>query len=291
MSNLSPGPRKPTERAWCVNGLTLRGLAWGSPEQAPLLMLHGWLDNAASFSLLAPLLTEYYVVALDLTGHGRSDRRSADASYQIWDDLPEIRGVVEQLGWEHFALLGHSRGAIISTLLASVLPGLLSHLVLLDAFVPRAVSEQEFPRQLQRFLNEKPSLLAAKNRVYPSLEAAVAVRSKGDLTPEAAFLLTQRGVQACEGGVTWTTDRRLHGASAVKLSAGQIQAVVEHISVPTLLLLAQNGRLDDSMGIQDLAGANRAVQVELFPGGHHFHMEENVEKLAARLARFLEKSE
>jgi pimeloyl-ACP methyl ester carboxylesterase len=104
---------------WAVNGLQLAGLSWGSPGEKPLLALHGWLDNAASFAALAPLLRGYHVVALDLTGHGQSDWRSADASYQIWDDLPEILGVVDQLGWKRFDLLGHSRGAIISMLLAA----------------------------------------------------------------------------------------------------------------------------------------------------------------------------
>ena len=64
---------------WHVNGLKLAGLSWGDPSNRPLLALHGWLDNAASFSQLAPLLTDFYVVAVDLTGHGQSACRSADA--------------------------------------------------------------------------------------------------------------------------------------------------------------------------------------------------------------------
>ena len=102
---------------WEVDGLTIAGLAWGRPDAQPVLALHGWLDNAASFSALAPLLEDYYVVALDLTGHGQSSRRSADASYQIWDDLPQLAAVIESLGWQQFAVLGHSRGAIIGGLL------------------------------------------------------------------------------------------------------------------------------------------------------------------------------
>ena len=140
--------RPPVQRRWEVNGLTLEGLCWGEESLPPLLALHGWLDNAASFEVLAPLLHDHYVVALDLTGHGRSSRRSDDASYQIWDDLPEIMGVIEQLGWQTFDLMGHSRGAIISTLLASAIPQRVKHLVLLDAVTPQAVPEKDFPKQL-----------------------------------------------------------------------------------------------------------------------------------------------
>ena len=61
------------ELTWNVDGLALKGLAWGDPADAPVLALHGWLDNAASFALLAPQLSGHYVVALDLTGHGQSD--------------------------------------------------------------------------------------------------------------------------------------------------------------------------------------------------------------------------
>ena len=93
----SPQAVQPRERSWRVHGLELRGLSWGEAGAHPVLCLHGWLDNAASFSVLAPRLENCHVVALDLTGHGRSSWRSDDATYQIWDDLPEIQGVVDAL--------------------------------------------------------------------------------------------------------------------------------------------------------------------------------------------------
>ena len=43
---------------WEVHGLRLAGLAWGDPASPPVLCLHGWLDNAASFDALAPLLQD-----------------------------------------------------------------------------------------------------------------------------------------------------------------------------------------------------------------------------------------
>ena len=55
--------------------LRLTARAWGPTDGVPVLALHGWLDNAASFDALAPQLPETRLVALDLPGHGGSEPR------------------------------------------------------------------------------------------------------------------------------------------------------------------------------------------------------------------------
>ena len=284
---MSDSPAQP--RSWQVSGLQLSGLSWGSPDGQPVLALHGWLDNAASFTQLAPLLDTCHVVALDLTGHGRSDCRSADASYQIWDDLPEIRGVIDALGWERFSLMGHSRGGVISTLFASCFPEQVSHLVLLDALLPQAIDEAEFPGQMRKFLQEKSHWQNRDRRVFPSIDAAVAIRDDGSLPSAAARLLAERNLSPCEGGYRWTTDQRLRGASAVKLSAGQLQAVLQALTMPTLLLLAEEGLGGQHPQIEAQArqGISR-LQVHTVPGGHHFHMEDTVGRLSQDITKFLQ---
>lgn len=275
------------QESWGVNGLRIEGLCWGDVGLPPLLALHGWLDNAASFAILAPLLEDYHIVALDLTGHGKSSRRSADASYQIWDDLPEILGVIKQLGWNNFELMGHSRGAMISSILASVIPDRINHLVLLDAVAPQAIAETEFTSQLAKFLKDKPRGLLREGRLYPTMDDALAARTKGGLSIEAARLLAHRSLQRREEGYMWISDPRLFGASAVKLTQGQNQAILENLSMPSLLLQADNG-LAHAFDIR--AEAERYIAnfcAEIVPGGHHFHMEEAVDNVAARISRFL----
>jgi len=62
--------------------LRLAAQVWGDPLLPRLLALHGWLDNAASFDRLAPLLCEHFhIVALDLPGHGRSGHRPPGTWY------------------------------------------------------------------------------------------------------------------------------------------------------------------------------------------------------------------
>jgi pimeloyl-ACP methyl ester carboxylesterase len=283
--------RYPVALQWQVNKLRLAGLSWGEPGEKPLLALHGWLDNAASFAFLAPLLQGYHVVAVDLTGHGQSAHRSVDASYQIWDDLPEILGVLDALGWDTFDLLGHSRGAIIATLLASSHPERVRRLVLLDAVAPEPVAEEEFPRQMRRALQDKARLLRTDNRVFATVEDAVASRSDRGLPAEAVRLLVERNLVPCQHGVTWSTDPRLRGASAVKLTEGQIGAVLQALSMPTLLLLS---RSTSSRVPQMFDLAQRYVtglNVQSVDGGHHFHMETCVDAVARQLQGFLADTE
>lgn len=278
------------ECRWEVHGLSLAGLAWGDPANPPVLCLHGWLDNAASFDALGSLLSDYYVVAPDLTGQGQSDRRSADATYQIWDDLPEVAGIVDALGWQRFRLIGHSRGAIIAALFAATFPERIRQLVMLDSLMPEPVPESEFPLQMRRFLQDKGRLLASENRVFPSIEEAVNSRLERGIGESSARLLAERNLMPCEGGYTWTTDPRLRGASAVKLTTGQAEAVLQALDMPTLLLLASagfGGRHPDLV-----ATARRCVprlEMAQVDGGHHFHMESGARDAAGRIVEFFRK--
>ena len=285
-------PPGASECSWEVDGLHIAGLAWGNPEKSPLLALHGWLDNANSFAMLAPLLNEFYVVALDLTGHGKSSRRSADASYQVYDDLPQIMGVVGQLGWERFDLMGHSRGAIIASLLAASFPEHIRRLVLLDGVAPPPLDENEFVTQMRRYVLEKKRLQNRRTRVYSTEDQAVSAREEQGLNAQASRLIVSRNLTPVDGGYTWTTDPRLRGASAMKMTTSQVDTVLQGLHMPTLLLMADEG-LSSSHASKFTSLGERipGVVLETFPGGHHFHMELGVATLGARIQLFLTSEE
>jgi len=71
---------------------------YGPDDGKPVIALHGWLDNAATFSRLAPRLQGLRIVALDLPGHGHSDHRPIGAGYNIWDYAHDVLQVAEQAG-------------------------------------------------------------------------------------------------------------------------------------------------------------------------------------------------
>ena len=59
-----------------VDGCPIHYLSWGDPELPALLLIHGGAAHAHWWSHIAPaFLPDFRVVAIDLSGHGDSDRR------------------------------------------------------------------------------------------------------------------------------------------------------------------------------------------------------------------------
>ena len=108
--------------------------------------------------------------------------------------------MVQALGWQEFALVGHSRGAIIGTLLSSARPDQVSHLVLLDAVAPEPVPEERFAAQLGRFLDQRAQLMAREERVLTSVDDAIALRQSRGLSRAAAETLVPRSLVEVPGG-------------------------------------------------------------------------------------------
>lgn len=275
----------PQQLTFTVLGKTFAAQAWGRPSNPAVLALHGWLDNSASFFRLAPLLRDHYVVALDMAGHGLSDHRSNREPYNIWQDVGEVFGVADALGWDRFMLLGHSRGATISALCAATFPQRIKRLALLDGCLPEPLAGAEAPGQLAKSIidsqNVKPHTL------YQNRDAMVRARMMGmwALSREAATALIDRGVVEVEGGYYWRADPLLSAASAVRLDAEQTQAFVDGIHAPVELLLADQGLLTRFRNrVPDSANWT----IHTLPGSHHFHMEDQAEAIAGILNPFFD---
>ena len=129
-------------------GLAAR--AHGPPDGQPVLALHGWLDNAASFEPLAPLLAGIRLVALDLPGHGRSAHRPPGCPYHFVDYADDVLDAADALGWDRFTLLGHSLGGAIATLVAAARPGRVERLAMIEALGPLSEEPASLPARLER---------------------------------------------------------------------------------------------------------------------------------------------
>jgi pimeloyl-ACP methyl ester carboxylesterase len=276
------------ELVFDVQGVQFAAQAWGNPEHLPVLALHGWLDNSASFFALASHLNNVYIVALDLAGHGRTEHRRSSAPYNIWEDVPEIFAIAEQLGWEKFALLGHSRGAIISLLAAGTFPERISHLALIEGALPERISSEDAPRQLASSIKGINARLGKNLTSYPDLASAIKARENGmfPLSYQAAKLLTERGIKQSEQGYSWSSDQRLLAPSAMKLLPEQVAAFISQIACPISLVLGEEGMPKLYPGYINSVESHPKIKFTILPGGHHLHMEQEVAKVADILNPF-----
>ncbi|NQD78874.1 alpha/beta fold hydrolase [Pseudomonas sp. CrR14] len=257
--------------------IELAAQVYGPEQGIPVIALHGWLDNAASFARLAPKLSGLRIVALDFAGHGHSDHRAPGAGYALWDYVHDVLLVAEQFGWQRFSLLGHSMGAIVSLLLAATFPERVQRLALIDGLIPPTAEADAAVTTLADSLRAQLALSAKRKPVYPSLEKAAQVRQRGvgHVSFEAAELLAQRGLMPVPGGYTWRTDNRLTLPSPLRLTRKHARAFVSALSCPSKLLVAEHGLLAQREGLGDWL-VQTAIQVEYLPGGHHLHLDDEL---------------
>lgn len=279
------------ELTFNVDGLQFAAQAWGDPAHLPVLALHGWLDNSASFFALAPILNNVYIVALDMAGHGQSGHRLGSFAYNIWEDVTEIFAIADQLGWQKFALLGHSRGAIIATLAAGTFPERISHVGLIEGLLPEFARSEDAPKQLALSIAGVKTQTEKKLSVYSDLVTAIRVRERGmfPLSHTAAKALTERGVNKVDGGYQWSTDQRLLAPSAIKLLPEHMLAFIERINCPIALVLADDGMPKLFPRYLEAVYRYPKISITHMPGGHHLHMEQEVNAVAAVMNPFFAK--
>jgi pimeloyl-ACP methyl ester carboxylesterase len=242
-----------------------------------LLAVHGWLDNAASFDRLAPLLCQHFhIVAIDLPGHGRSGWRAPGAWYHFVDSPGDLLAVADALGWERFSLLGHSLGGAIASVFAAACPQRVEHLLLIEALGPLAAETGQSLVQLQRALAERRDVVAKALRVFADENEAIAARMKANgLSRDAATALVARGLKPVPGGFNWSSDPRLTLASPQRYTEDQILAILCGIHVPALLILAQPEApyLRREM-IERRIAQVADIHVVRLHGSHHLHLED-----------------
>ena len=271
-----------------ANGLQLAGRAWGAATGPQVLALHGWMDNAASFDLLAPLLPGLQLVALDLPGHGHSDHRGPGASYDFIGWLPDILQAASALGWERFALLGHSLGGAIALCLAGLAPQRITRVAAIDSFGPLSASAETTATRVARALAEAPLGAPPEPPYYRSRVAMAArLRSAIDgLSREGAAILIERGTRESAQGFTWCHDLRLRNPSLHRLTEAHVEAIFRRIGCPALVLRARAGWPVPAEVLQRRLSWIAPLAFAELEGEHHVHLG-NPEAVAERVGPFL----
>lgn len=112
-----------------AGGVRTRYLMSGSPDKPLLLLLHGVGGHAEAYSRnLGPHAGRFWVVAIDMLGHGWTDK--PDSDYQVRDYAGHVLAVMKALGRDKAHLSGESLGGWVATYLAVHHPEAVDRLVL-----------------------------------------------------------------------------------------------------------------------------------------------------------------
>ena len=186
-----------------VRGAMVRYRSWGNRDNPGVLLVHGGAAHAHWWSFLAPLLTDrYFVVAIDLTGHGESDWRD-EYPRRLWAD--EVVAVIEHARFSAPpVVIGHSMGGMVTIIAASVHGDRLAGAIAVDAPVRRPDPESDQGSKGTSFANPK---------TYPDKATAIKhFRLVPSQPCDNEFILhyiAEHSVRKVDSGYTWKFDRRV----------------------------------------------------------------------------------
>lgn len=244
------------KRASSGSFLPIRGLhyhvrTWGEPVsgQAPLVLLHGWMDVSASFQFMVDALAQtHYIVAPDWRGFGLSTSGGVDC-FWFPDYLADLDALLDQLAPKGpVNLVGHSMGGNVAMLYAGVRPARVRRLVNLEGFgLPPTKAEQAGPR----FASWMDQLREARQgqrvmRSYASIQevAQRLQRNNPRLTSEQAdWLAPHWASQGADGNWEIMGEPAHKITSAMLYRVDETLAIHSAISAPTLMVNADSDSL------------------------------------------------
>jgi pimeloyl-ACP methyl ester carboxylesterase len=245
---------RPQHRNLIVEGARITYRVWGAPDRPGLVLVHGGAAHSGWWDHIAPQLTSHRVVALDLSGHGDSDRRPG---YEITTWAREVVAVSETERLERPVVVGHSMGGWVAVSVGGIHEADVSAVAVLDSPLNDQPPEEDRLRERQR-----------PTRVYPSRAAALerfSTLPPQDLVlPYVADHIAPQSLRAVDGGWTWKFDPRFFGRREL------LRDLLPKLDCPVALFRSEHGLVTPDMAAEmaTLVGERFAV-VDIPAAGHH----------------------
>jgi pimeloyl-ACP methyl ester carboxylesterase len=231
--------------------------AWRWGEGPNLVIgLHGITANHASFGEVGDAICsrqpDVTLLAPDLRGRGGS--AGLPGPFGIGRHAEDVATMIRALGGEPVVLVGHSMGAYVAAVVASRHPGLVRGVVLVDGGLPLDLDlPVDLPAEaaIGRVIGPALSRL---DTTYPD-EAAHEATFRDHPALQAHWSATLTAYAAADrvavlGGWRSAVNREAVIADGVgPLQDREVRSAIEHLTVPTLLLRAQRGMLDEPTGL------------------------------------------
>ena len=281
---------------------------WGNPAAEPLVLVHGWMDVAASYQFMVDALSpgffeQRFIIAPDWRGFGHSTGPACDHY-----SFPDYMGDLEWL-LDHYApgravdLVGHSMGGNIAMMYAGARPERIRRLVNLEGFGMPATRPAQAPARAAKWLDEIKSLhrgdIALKT--YDSAEGVAArlMKTNQRLPQDKADWLARQWAAPrtqADGSTRWEIlgDAAHRIINAQLFRVDEMLALYAAITAPTLMADASDdslagwwgGRFTRAEFHQRLNAVANVRREVIQDAGHMLHHDQP-QALAALVEAFL----
>ncbi len=257
-------------------GRHVSSLVWGT-EPAELVLVHGGAQNAHTWDTVALALGRP-LVAIDLPGHGHSDRGPDDV-ISIGSNGKDLATVVAQLAPDARGVVGMSLGGMSSIALAAHAPELVRALVLVD-ITPGVNAEKAAP--IMAFVDGPSSFDSFDDLLARTMEHNP-TRSESSLRRG----ILHNALQREDGSWVWRYARfRTGDRNAVPEFADWWQAISD-LRVPLMLLQGLAWSVVDEADVAELQRRQPGARVVGVEGAGHSIQGDRPLELAGLLSEFL----
>lgn len=257
------------------NGQHLAYIDMGDPSGAPLVLIHGYTDNARDWVPMIPYLSKLFrLIVVDIRGHGQSDK--PECCYARIDFAYDIKLLLDSLHVRQADVVGHSLGSMITQVLAEEWPDRVGKVVLISSTGgPRPGSPPKPPA-----FDYAAEIRKLKEPIDPDSPFMVAWwDSPKPVNPD--FIRRQRRDAARIPLAVWLAVLD-QGASVADL-----QRNLPKLKAPALLIWGSDDPIMEEEGRQTLREALPAATVKVFDGLGHNPFWEDPQAVAAVINDFL----
>lgn len=282
----------------------IAGKWWGPRTRQPVIVIHGWQDNAGSFDALIPLLPTYLsYLAIDLPGHGLSSRIPDGMTYNVFDMIFMLNEIAEKFQWQQISLMAHSMGSILSFLYASLFPDKVNFVIAIDTLKPLVRSPRLFGNILQyRAANmvqadkyNRDKNLEPPSYTYAELIARLVQGTSSSIHSNVAPLLLERGTKPSKlhpNKFYFSRDPRVKYITDNCYDQELCLELAKRITAKYLFIKSEDKQFREPFkNIKEtieVMERNTKVQVNYVNGTHHVHMN-HPHRISGTISDFLKR--
>jgi pimeloyl-ACP methyl ester carboxylesterase len=281
-------------RAVAANGLEHHVLEWSAAgATATVLLLHGFMDAAATWDLVAPRLAGagLRVLAPDLRGFGDGARLPAGAYYYFPDYVLDVAEIVEALvpAGSPLVVVGHSMGGSVATLYAGTTPSRVTRLVVVEGAGPPDNQHEHVPSRMRSWIDGVRAVRTRGERTMASREDALKRLAGNHPRVPPEVLRTRLGAllrEVPDGRFAWKADPLHTTQSPVPFFAESFKAFARRVECPTLFVSGGPRGWHPPDEAERIAAFRELSRVEFDDAGHMMHWT-RPEELATAILKFV----